>query len=251
MDSNIKDKFIELWDKYFPGASLPITFYYSDNPVKDESVKAPGKANCIMCEIAGVIKGKSVYFDKDSTICSGGKRYMGFSQSLNPNFNYFLSYGIAGELEGERYKKNPSIVTKSMKNSKTMKAPGKYIIFKRWDKLDENDEPLVVIFFAKPDVLSGLFTLSNYDEVMSDGVIAPFGSGCSSIVNYPYFELHSRYPRAVLGMFDVSARPYLPKDTLSFAVPFPKFKRMIDNMEESFLITGSWKKLQSRIHAEN
>jgi uncharacterized protein (DUF169 family) len=204
-----------------------------------------------MCSLAQVLKGKSVYFEKDSVICSGGKRYMGFSQTLRPSFKYFLSYGIAGELEGERYKKNPSIVTKSMKNLKSMKAPGKYIIFKRWDKLNEHDEPLVVIFFSKPDVLSGLFTLANYDEVIANAVIAPFGSGCSSIVNYPYFELQSKYPRAVLGMFDVSARPYLPQDTLSFAVPYPKFIRMVNNMEESFLITGSWKKLRKRIHAEN
>lgn len=251
MNLRTKDKFTELWDKYFPGAGLPITFYYSDNPIKDESVNAPTKAHCIMCELAGVIRGKSVYFERDSTICSGGKRYMGFAHNLRPNFDYFLSYGIAGELEGERYKKNPSIVNKSMKNLKPMKAPGKYIIFKRWDKLNEHDEPLVVIFFAKPDVLSGLFTLANYDEVMADAVIAPFGSGCSSIVNYPYFELQSKYPRAVLGMFDVSARPYLPENTLSFAVPYPKFKRMLSNMEESFLITGSWKKLRTRIHAED
>ena len=44
-------------------------------------------------------------------------------------------------------------------------------------------------------------------------------------------------PRAILGMFDVSARPYVPADTLSFAVPMAKFQRMIDNMEESFLTT--------------
>jgi uncharacterized protein (DUF169 family) len=251
MDLVIKDKFIELWSKYFPGAALPIVFYYTDSIINPESINAPSKVHCMMCELAKVRNGKSVYFDKDSTLCSGGKRYMGFSHDLMPKFEYFLSYGIAGELKGERYKKNPAVVRKSMKNIKTLRAPGKYIVFKRWDKLEEHDKPEVIIFFARPDELSGLFTLANYDEVMPDGVIAPFGSGCSSIVNYPYFELRSRYPRAVLGMFDVSARPYLPPGTLSFAVPFPKFLRMINNMEESFLITGSWKKLQSRIKAKS
>jgi hypothetical protein len=48
-------------------------------------------------------------------------------------------------------------------------------------------------------------------------------------------------------MFDVSARPFVPADVLSFAVPMKKFIGMIDNMEESFLITGSWKKVQKRI----
>jgi hypothetical protein len=48
-------------------------------------------------------------------------------------------------------------------------------------------------------------------------------------------------------MLDVSARPFVPEDTLSFAVPMKKFLKMIDNMEESFLITNSWKKVQKRI----
>lgn len=250
MDLTFKNTFIERWNRYFPQTDLPIVFYYTEKPVKADSMNAPNKAHCIMNELVKVTKGKSVYFDQDSTMCTGGKRYLGFSEKLRDNFEYFLSYGIPGKLEGERYKKDPDTVEKSLNNMKPMKAPHKYIVFKRWDNLEEYDEPMVVIFFAKPDVLSGLFTLANYDEVMSDGVIAPFGSGCSSIVNYPYFELKAQYPRAVLGMFDVSARPFLPPNTLSFAVPVTKFVRMVNNMDESFLITGSWNKLRSRMTLE-
>ena len=50
-----------------------------------------------------------------------------------------------------------------MKNTSPLKAPYRYIVFKRWDKLEKDDNPDVIIFFATPDVLSGLFTLSNYD----------------------------------------------------------------------------------------
>ena len=53
--------------------------------------------------------------------------------------------------------------------------------------------------------------------------------------------------RSVLGMFDVSARPWVQKDLLSFAVPMNKFARMVDNMEESFLITPSWARVRARI----
>jgi hypothetical protein len=59
--------------------------------------------------------------------------------------------------------------------------------------------------------------------------------------------MKSESPRAVIGMFDVSARPSVPKDTLSFAVPMKKFETMIANMDESFLITESWRKVQRRI----
>jgi hypothetical protein len=47
-------------------------------------------------------------------------------------------------------------------------------------------------------------------------------------------------------MFDISARPYVGKNTLSFAIPFPKFQRMVVNMGESFLTTSSWKALRRR-----
>lgn len=150
-------------------------------------------------------------------------------------------------MEGERYKQSAELVEKYLETQPTFQAPGRYIVLKRWDHLDEDDDPAVAIFFARPDVLSGLFTLANFDEVDPQAVIAPFGSGCSSIVYHPYRELKSERPRAVLGMFDVSARPWVSRDLLTFSVPWPKFTRMVDHMDESFLITGSWEKVRSRL----
>jgi len=143
-------------------------------------------------------------------------------------------------MEGERYVKTPEMVEEIQKNQKKINAKGDKIIFKRWDNLTENDNPDVVIFFAKPDVLSGLFTLANFDQTEPNGTFSPFGAGCGSIVHYPYFEKDSERPRAVIGMFDPSARPCVPKDTLTFAVPMVKFLKMIDYMDESFLITETW-----------
>ncbi len=78
-------------------------------------------------------------------------------------------------------------------------------------------------------------------------MISPFGAGCSTIIQYPYLEMNSSRPRGVVGMFDVSARPFVSPDELTFAVPMSKFERMVGNMDESFLITESWKKVQRRI----
>jgi hypothetical protein len=150
-------------------------------------------------------------------------------------------------LKGERYKKSPELVKEAMKYSPAFKAPARFIVFKRWDILERSDNPEVVIFFAQPDVLSGLFTLANFDEAEPNGVFAPFGSGCSSIVQYPYLEGRSERPRGVIGMFDISARPFVTKDMLTFSVPMIRFSRMIQNMDESFLITDSWQKVQKRI----
>jgi hypothetical protein len=247
MDKVFKEGFIKKWNKYFPGADLPIGFYYTDVEDKKVMPKTPKGHRCIICDLAKVRAGKNLCFDVNSIGCGGGKRYLGFEEMQMPNFEYFLSYGIPGRLEGERYKKSPELVREHMKHQTPFKAPAKYIIFKRWDSIEESDKPLVIIFFAPPDVLSGLFTLASFDEPEPYSVITPFCAGCGSIVDYPYKELKNERSRAVLGMFDVSARPFVPAGVLTFAIPWPKFVCMVDNMEESFLITKSWDKVRNRI----
>jgi hypothetical protein len=247
MDIEFKQRFIERWEKYFPGVDLPIAFYYTDEEGRGELVQPPKGSRCVICDLTQVRNGKSLRFDVNAVGCGGGKRYLGFVPSLRPNFEYFLSCGIPGEMEGERYKKSPELVNEQLKHQQPFEAPGKYIMFKRWDRMNEEDDPAVVVFFAPSDVLSGLFTLANFDESDPYAVIAPFSSGCGSIVYYPYQELRSQHSRAVLGMFDVSARPCVPSGVLTFAVPWPKFVHMVDNMDESFLITESWHKVRSRI----
>jgi hypothetical protein len=200
-----------------------------------------------LAQLAAVREGRALAADARGLGCFGAKRYLGFSQDLMPGFAHFLSCGIAGKLEGERYKKTPEIVEEMMERAPAFEAPARYIVFKRWDKLDESDNPDVVIFFAAPDVLSGLFTLSGFDESDPYAVIAPFAAGCGTIVQYPYLEGRQARPRAVLGMFDVSARPFVPAGVLTLAAPMPKFARMVENMEESFLVTGSWGKVRQRI----
>jgi uncharacterized protein (DUF169 family) len=249
MDMEIKDRFTTLWRKYFNNAELPITFYYTDKEGLAKAVKPGSVARCVVGALVGVRKGRSLSFNANSIGCFGGRRYLGFAESIMPDFDYFLSCGIPGRIEGERYKKSPELVKEIVKNWPNLKAPAPLITFKRWDNLEKEDEPEVVIFFTQPDVLSGLFTLANFDESRAEGVFTPMGSGCSSIVAYPYLEKGSRHPRAVIGMFDPSARPYVPPNTLTFSVPMNRFVRMIENMEESFLITDSWKRIQKRINS--
>ena len=210
-------------------------------------MKPPSAHRCFLGVLARVRQGENLLFDVNSIGCSGGKKYLGFSQTIMPNFDYFLSCGIPGKLPGERYKKSPEIVKEMVQSAPSFQAPKKIIVFKRWDMLTESDEPEVAIFFAQADVLSGLFTLANFDRAELNGVFTPFCAGCGAIVQYPYLEKESAHPRGVIGMFDVSARPFVPKDTLSFSVPMNKFRRMIEDMEESFLITASWNKVQKRI----
>jgi hypothetical protein len=247
MNIALRDQFTHRWNQYFPGAELPICFFYTDSPGDVPCVPPPQEHRCAIAEFGGVRKGTSACFNVDSLGCFGAKRYFGFSNARMPKFEYFLSCGIPGEVDGERYKKSPDIVLDWVSNVPEFTAPGPFIVFKRWDGLTEDDAPEAVIFFAKPDVLSGLFTLAGFEESDPLAVIAPFGAGCASIVQYPCLEQAKERPKAVLGTFDVSARPWVQRDVLTFAIPMKKFERMIGDMEESFLITPSWDRVRARM----
>jgi len=249
MDETTRTGFIQQWNKYFPNTQLPITYFYTDQVSAAELTDTVQADRCLIGNLNRVRQGHTYVYSKETPGCSGGKRYSGFSNTLSPTFEYFLSCGIPGQVEGERYKKSPELVRATMARWHSFSAPGKYLVFKRWDKLEEKDEPLGVIFFAAGDVLAGLFTLANFDYPEPDGVIAPMGSGCSSILANVLCEAEHPKPRAVLGMFDVSARPYVPAQALTFAIPLPRFLEMVANMDESFLITHSWQVVQQRLQA--
>lgn len=247
MDAQFAETFSSRWNKYFAGSELPICYFYTDQ-VRDEDVRESTHAErCLIGNLNRVREGLTFVYDATTPGCAGGKRYTGFTQKLRPRFEYFLSCGIPGEMEGERYKQSPELVQRHLAHHPPFEAPGKYLVFKRWDKVAPDEQPLAVVFFATPDVLSGLFTLANYDVADPYGVITPMGSGCASIINYPYEEAQSEHPRCVLGMFDVSARPGVPGDRLTFAVPMKRFEQMVLNMDESFLVTDSWKMVRNRL----
>jgi hypothetical protein len=247
MDSVLKSTFIEGWKKYFPGAGLPVGLFYSDLLHNAEIAKKFEGHHCLIADITRVFRGQSLAFNGGNLGCQGGTRYCGFSSKLRPGFEYFLSYGIPGKMEGERYKKDPETVLELMKNTPNKKAPAQWLIAKPFDKLELNDEPEVIIFFATPDVLSGLFTLANYDRTDLYGVKSPFCAGCGSIIQYPMLENKREKPDCIMGLFDSSARPYLQAELLSFAIPMKRFVTLVGYMDESFLITETWNVMKKRI----
>ncbi len=247
MDLKFKESFLTLWKKYFNNAELPLIFYYMDKEDKSPLAKPKSVPRCIIDALSLAREGEVLCFNVESIGCFGGRRYLGFTEKIMDTFEYFLSCGIPRKVEGERYKKTPQLVAEWLKKAPSFEAPAPFVVFKRWDLLKEADEPEVVVFFASPDVLAGLFTLANFDEAEANAVFTPFGSGCASLVQYPYLEKASKHPRAIIGLFDVSARPFVSANALTFSVPMNKFERMVENMEESFLITNSWKAVQKRL----
>ena len=247
MEKQLKESFLNQWGKYFPGAELPVAYYYAGEVSEKDLQDTKNEHRCLICNLNRVREGHAFVYSSESPGCLGGKRYTGFSQRLRPNFEYFLSCGIPGKMEGERYKKSPEIVEQLNREMRRAAAPAKYLVFKRWDKMEEGEEPAAVVFFAEPDVLSGLFTLANFRGIKPYSVITPFSAGCGSIIRFPLMEGSSQHPRAVIGLFDPSARPWFGENILTFTAPMKKFAEMVEDMDESFLITPTWDRILQRI----
>lgn len=244
MDLKLKQNFMDRWDKYFPGSELPIACFYTDelSGVEFPDKPKPNKRGhtCIFAQLAPVRKGRSRAFNIDNLGCWGANTTLGFDTNLvSDQLVDFL-------INVERYKKSPLHVQKMYENFQPIPVSGKYLVFKRWDELDEADEPQVVFFFCNPDAIAGLHALANYDAMSPTGVITPFDSGCGSIVSVAMRELVSEDPKAVLGGLDPSMRPYLKKDLLTFSIPWPKFINMVENMDQSFLTVDFWDEVRSR-----
>ena len=200
-----------------------------------------------MANLMLVHRGQSLAFNAENIGRGGGKRFCGFANEIRMGFEFFLSSGIPGKMKGKRYKKDPETVLELMKNNPGIAAPTKWLIAKPFEKLESTDEPEVIIFFASPDVISGLFTLANYDRTDLYGVKSPFSLGCGSVIQYPLLENNRENPDCILGMFDPLVRPYITFDLLSFAIPIKRFATLVGYMDECFLSTEAWNVISKRI----
>ena len=224
-----------------------VAFYSNHKPGEGLSPKEKGHLCMFALLKRARQQGETVYFDAEHVGCFGGGYYMGFQATPMPKIEYFLSCGIPGEMEGERYIKRPETAKEYFASVQPRKALGKYCVFKPFDKVSAPEEPEVIIFFASPDALAGLFTLTNYAAERFDAVRIPFSSGCGAILAHPLKEAEKKNPQAILGLFDVSARPFVEREILTLAMPTKLFLSLLDNQEESFLITKSWETVRKRI----
>ena len=120
----------------------------------------------------------------------------------------------------------------------------------RVDTLESWDGVESVVFFATPDILSGLCTWAFYDNDSEDAVTTKFASGCAAIVAFATTENRKGGRRCFLGMFDPSARPLVPKNELTFAVPMSRFREMLATMPDSALYQKAFSVVRRRINGE-
>jgi uncharacterized protein (DUF169 family) len=229
----------------------PIAVLYRDEPVEGAWMPAADGITRHVCTLAGLQavakQGRWACFDKDHTGCPGGAKYLGLANTVREGLELFLSTGIPGQMEGERYKKTPELAAATLTQTNFPAATAKYCIFAPLDQLDSFDGVEVIAFLVTPDQLSGLFTLANFLSADQNAVIAPFAAGCGTLVGEPRRQALSDDPKGVIGMFDPSARPCVLPDTMSFAGPTKLILAMAESIDESFVITPTWEKVKKRM----
>lgn len=211
-----------------------------------------GKWGCVVSLLTSAAKGRISVLDRETCGCLGGKVGLCFGNAyldFPGGIDFFLSTGRGeGFREGEAYIKSPELARQKIQQMPIADIPYAYVIFKPIELVDESkDKVQLVCFFANPDQISALVVLANYSRPGIDNVAVRFGAGCHSICMLPYYESLQKNPHAILGMTDISARPLVPPDILSFTVPFSMFKEMEAEIPGSFLEKEAWHKVRDRI----
>jgi len=191
---------------------------------------------------ADVLEGASVSLSLDNIGCGGGKLYAGFAP-MGEHIPNFVS-------NKEHYKDSPEAVVGFIRALRIEMAGKRYLNITRVDRLASFDGVEGVVFFATPDVLSGLCSWAFYDNHSSDAVTSAFGSGCSAVFTQAVNENRANGRRCFLGLFDPSARVHFGADILSFAVPMSRFREMCATLPHTCLIEQSpaWDKIRRRIN---
>ncbi|KZL92707.1 DUF169 domain-containing protein [Clostridium magnum] len=232
----------------------PVAVLLSNEKPEGALQSKEGKWSCIIPLFIAAAKGKISVFERKTTECPGGKVGLGFGQYPNypDGIEYFLSVGKSDLFEGEGYKKNPELGGEFVNCLPITDIPYQYVIFKPLSQIDTTKEkPELIVFYVNTNQLSALTTLANYYRPGNENVMIPFGSGCQSIFLLPYAEAQKENPRAVVGLTDITVRPMLEADMLSFSVPYKMFLYMEENVEGSFLEKHLWHRVVTKMEKVN
>jgi uncharacterized protein (DUF169 family) len=206
--------------------------------------------------VASASQGKTAVFDEKTYGCQGGGVGLCFGNKFAGYINNLLSTGGRAFVEqgtipknmerGERFFVSPEVVEKWKDAMPYAKTSKKYVVFKPLNKVDESLPPDLICIFANPDQLSALVIMSGFYNGNVLNVVAPFGAACHSVL-FAYQEMLKESPKAILGFFDISQRHRIPKDMLTFTLPYKMFMDMEGSIAESCLTTHAWEQIKDRV----
>lgn len=255
---------------YLGASEGPLGVYYSDTlpenaygpkkgvPISRE-LEEQGKLDmqevmktfsCVMGNIwLARKKNGAAYISSEEYGCPGGVYYCSMMKPHLRFIEHYVSTGFPGSpLHGERYMPDPDAMRKFMLEVNPRTAPGKYCIFKPLTKFSDEQKPEFVIFFARPEVLSGLFTQATFTTGDMECVVSPFGAGCTNMISWPLYYKQKGLEKAVIGGFDPSARKFMKTDELTFTVSLDLYEKMLAALPESmFTHETDWTGVRKKV----
>lgn len=229
-------EFFDLYREAFTEkAPAPIAFGYDYAPVC-ESRNVP---RCMIGAIRKVADGTPLTLHRNNVQCGGGKLYTMFAP-MPERVPSFVS-------ETERYKASEGMVVEYVRNLGLSLSEKPYLNFTPVSLLDSWNGIEGILFFATPDMLSGLASWAFYDNNGDDAVVTRFASGCAGIVTFAIQENRNNGRSCFLSGFDPSARPLIPQNELTFTIPMSRFKEMMETMRESALFRKACNVVRRRI----
>jgi uncharacterized protein (DUF169 family) len=227
----------------------------NDLPTRQKEIKNEidwqkvfGEFSCVMGHIwRARKKGATAYFSAEQFGCPGGAFWMGFNKPQTETIINYVSTGIPNWTPGERYCDSPDALRRIFEYVDPRPAPHKYCVVKPVGKFSDDEAPELIVFFTRPESLSGLHQLAAFVTNDPEVVVSPWGAGCGNVVAWPLHYLSKGQNRAVVGGWDPSARKFFKTDELSFTVPYKMFLDMLDRFKDSFLMTKAWATVQKKI----
>jgi len=249
----------------------PLGIYYSDR--KPDECITPKKAHlptweeekrgtadfsdalstnsCIFQTVLRARKtGAVACFDREHYGCLGGAFALGFNKPQLDAVAHYVSTGFPGFQEGERYSSSPELARLFFDYIDPQPPPAKYTIFQPLSRFREKDVPELVVFFERPEVISGLHQLAGFVTNDVEVVRSPLGACCFNTVTWPIKYMRQGETKAVLGGWDPSCRRYFRMDEITFTIPYTLFETMVKGWKESFMgIKGnsSWEMVRKRV----
>ena len=231
---------------------FPVAMILTDDKPENAIHFTEGVWSCVIAMLSAAAGGKTAVFDRKTVGCQGGSIGLGFcDQFTGPpgGIEFFLSTGRGeGFPDGEGYKKTPELAKSFVENLPTTIIPTEYMVFTPLNEVDAAKQtPTLVSVLCNPDQLSALVVLANYGRPTSDNVIVEHGAGCHTVFLLPYRESLQERQRAVIGLTDITVRPIVDKELLSFTAPWDMWLEMEENVSGSFLDKKDWRKVMARL----
>jgi hypothetical protein len=219
--------------------SSPIVALYDAPPGPEfEPILEPAETTCCFAYYGRWAAGETLLLRRGGPGCPGAHRAFGLEKTMPPFMAHFLSDGV-GAPAGEGLKATPDIAQAILDQARPVDIERDAVLVgplrvAQWDLVRS------VTFFVNGDRMAALTTLAGYWSSNKDVVVAPFASGCASLL-----RALSDYDddRVVLGGLDAVMRVQLPEDLMTLTVSPARFARMLTFPEDSFLFKPWWAEL--------